>query len=129
MSMSVLMVVSVISALEILFILWSFNKHALKVFLGYKVYIDLLYGVGFSLYMMTTGTISGLIIAAFGGFFMTLTLSTAAAFFGYRQLKTINGKKVWIETAPTLTIEKVKQKSVELKDKVIDIKDRVMAAA
>ena len=129
MSMSVLMVVSVISALEILFILWSFNKHMLKVFLGYKVYVDLLYGVGFSLYMMTTGTVSGLIIAAFGGFFMTLTLSTAAAFFGYRQLKTINGKKVWVETAPTLTIEKVKQKSVELKDKVIDMKDRVMAAA
>lgn len=128
MSMSVLMVVSVISALEVLFILWSFNKHALKVFLGYKVYIDLLYGVGLSVYMMTTGTISGLIIAAFGGFFMTLTLATAAAFFGYRRLSTVNGKRVWIETAPTLTIEKVKSKSVDIKNKIIDFKTRALAA-
>ena len=128
MSMSVLMVVSVISALEILFILWSFNRHALKVFLGYKVYIDLLYGVGLSMYMMTTGTISGLIVAAFGGFFMTLTLTTAAAFFGYRKLSTVNGKRVWIETAPTLTIEKVKSKSVDVKNKIIDFKTRALAA-
>lgn len=128
MSMSVLMVVSVISALEILFILWSFNRHALKVFLGYKVYIDLLYGVGLSMYMMTTGTISGLIVAAFGGFFMTLTLTTAAAFFGYRKLSTVNGKRVWIETAPTLTIEKIKSKSVDIKNKIIDLKTRALAA-
>lgn len=127
MSMTILVTVSVISALEILFILWSFNKHALKVFLGYKVIIDLLYGVGLSVYMMTTGTISGLIIAAFGGFFMTLVLSSAAAIFGYRRLKTINGKRMWIETPPTCTIDNLKSGSVKLKDNVIKFKEKLVA--
>lgn len=100
--------VSVLTAVEVLFILSS-SEHALKAFLGYKLYVDLIYGVGLTLYMGLSGTISGVIIAAFSGFFMTLTLLLASKIIGYRKRKVLDdGKVVWVEYPPTLTVLSVK---------------------
>lgn len=108
MSTSILVMVSVLTAVEVLFILSS-SEHALKAFLGYKLYVDLIYGVGLTLYMGLSGTISGVIIAAFSGFFMTLTLLLASKIIGYRKRKVLDdGKVVWVEYPPTLTVLSVK---------------------
>ncbi len=108
MSTSILVMVSVLTAVEVLFILSS-SEHALKAFLGYKLYVDLIYGVGLTLYMGLSGTISGVIIAAFSGFFMTLTLLLASKIIGYRKRKVLDdGKVVWVEYPPTLTVSSVK---------------------
>lgn len=108
MSTSILVMVSVLTAVEVLFILSS-SEHALKAFLGYKLYVDLIYGVGLTLYMGLSGTISGVIIAAFSGFFMTLTLLLASKIIGYRKRKVLDdGRVVWVEYPPTLTVLSVK---------------------
>lgn len=100
--------VSVLTAVEVLFILSS-SEHALKAFLGYKLYVDLIYGVGLTLYMGLSGTISGVIIAAFSGFFMTMTLLLASKIIGYRKRKVLDdGRVVWVEYPPTLTVLSVK---------------------
>ena len=100
--------VSVLTAVEVLFILSS-SEHALKAFLGYKLYVELIYGVGLTLYMGLSGTISGVIIAAFSGFFMTLTLLLASKIIGYRKRKVLDdGRVVWVEYPPTITVLSVK---------------------
>ena len=125
MSITLLVVVSGITAAEALFILYSFNRHWLKVVLGYKSIIDVIYGLGLTAYMMTTGTLGGIVIAAFGGFIMTLSLAAAAKFFGYRKRVTLeDGRKVWEETAPTWTIDSIKIKFIETKDKFINWLDK-----
>ena len=109
MSTSILIVVSVLTAVEVLFILSS-SEHALKAFLGYKLYVDLIYGVGLTLYMGLSGTISGVIIAAFSGFFMTMTLLLASKIIGYRKRKVLDdGTVVWVEYPPTLTVSSTKE--------------------
>ena len=119
MSITLLVVVSGITAAEALFILYSFNKHWLKVILGYKSIIDVIYGLGLTAYMMTTGTLGGIVIAAFGGFIMTLSLAAAAKLFGYRKRVTLkDGTKVWEETAPAWTMDSIKDKFLETKDKL-----------
>ena len=108
MSTSILVMVSVLTAVEVLFILSS-SEHALKAFLGYKLYVDLIYGVGLTLYMGLSGTISGVIIAAVSGFFMTMTLLLASKIIGYRKRKVLDdGRVVWVEYPPTITVLSVK---------------------
>ena len=108
MSTSILVMVSVLTAVEVLFILSS-SEHALKAFLGYKLYVDLIYGVGLTLYMGLSGTISGVIIAAFSGFFMTLILLLASKIIGYRKRKVLDdGRVVWVEYPPTITVLSIK---------------------
>lgn len=121
MGTSLLVMVSVLSAVEILVVLASVSEHSLKVFLGYKIWADLIYGVGMMLYMGLSGTISGVIISTFAAFFMTCTLSLAAAIIGYRKRRTLlDGTKVWIEYPPTLTVKVVKEKSFALYNKAGD---------
>lgn len=115
-----LIIVSILSAVEIIVILASVDTHALKVFLGYKVFIDVFYGVGMTIYMGLSGTISGVVIATFAGFFMTVTLAVAASMIGYRRCKTLaDGTKVWVDYAPTLTVSSVKKM---MTDKVVAVK-------
>lgn len=133
MNTSLLIMVSVLSAVEILVVLASVSEHSLKVFLGYKIWADLIYGVGMMLYMGLSGTISGVIISTFAAFFMTCTLALAAAVLGYRKRRTLlDGTKVWIEYPPTLTIAVAKDKTFALYNKANDfvqeLKVKVKAA-
>lgn len=120
MSTTTLVVVSVLSAVEILVILASVDEHYLKVFLGYKMWVDLLYGVGVMLYMGLSGTISGVIISTFSAFFMTLTLAAAAAMIGYKKRKVLaDGTVIWINHPPKWTMSDLKEKAITLKDKTV----------
>jgi len=120
MSTTLLVVVSVLSAIEILVILASVDTHYLKTFLGYKMWVDLLYGVGIMLYMGLSGTISGVIISTFSAFFMTLTLTAAAMLIGYKKRKVLaDGTVIWINYPPKWTMSDLKEKVIILKDKTV----------
>lgn len=120
MGVTTLVVVSIISAAEVLFILNSVSSHALKMTLGQKVWIDVVYGMGMTIYMGLSGTISGVIIAAFSGFIMTLSLATAAGIVGTRKRKVLpNGKVIYIDYPPTITVNTIKTKALDLKDKAV----------
>lgn len=119
MGTSVLIMVSILSAVEVLFILSS-SEHVLKAFLGYKIWVDIVYGLGLTLYMGMTGTISGVAIAAFSGFFMTMTLLIASKVIGYRKRKMLDdGTFVWVEYSPTLTIQGVVSSTKGMMDKSV----------
>jgi len=125
-----LVIVSALSAAEVLFILNSISDHALKVTLGYKVYIDVIYGLGMTVYMGLSGTISGVVIAAFSGAMMTLSLAVAAALIGTRKRRTLaDGTVVWIDNPPSWTKDRIKQKAIELKDKAVSLKDQYLPQA
>lgn len=125
-----LVVVSALSAAEVLFILNSISNHALKVTLGKKLYIDILYGLGMTVYMGLSGTISGVVIAAFSGAMMTLSLAVAAALIGTRKRRTLaDGTVVWIDNPPSWTKDRIKQKAIELKDKAVSLKDQYLPQA
>ena len=120
MSTTLLVVVSVLSAIEILVILASVDTHYLKTFLGYKMWVDLLYGVGIMIYMGLSGTISGVIISTFSAFFMTLTLTAAAMLIGYKKRKVLaDGTIIWINYPPKWTLAELKIKATTIKDKAI----------
>lgn len=125
-----LVVVSALSAAEVLFILNSISDHALKVTLGHKVWIDVIYGLGMTVYMGLSGTISGVVIAAFSGAMMTLSLAVAAALIGTRKRRTLaDGTVVWIDNPPSWTKDRIKQKAIELKDKAVSLKDQYLPQA
>ena len=120
MGTTTLVVVSVLSAVEILVILASVDTHYLKTFLGYKMWVDLLYGVGIMIYMGLSGTISGVIISTFSAFFMTLTLTAAAMLIGYKKRKVLaDGTIIWINYPPKWTLSELKIKATTIKDKAI----------
>ena len=120
MGTTTLVVVSVLSAIEILVILASVDTHYLKTFLGYKMWVDLIYGVGIMLYMGLSGTISGVIISTFSAFFMTLTLTAAAMLIGYKKRKVLaDGTIIWINYPPKWTLSELKIKATTIKDKAI----------
>ena len=120
MSTTLLVVVSVLSAIEILVILASVDTHYLKTFLGYKIWVDLIYGVGIMIYMGLSGTISGVIISTFSAFFMTLTLTAAAMLIGYKKRKVLaDGTIIWINYPPKWTLSELKIKATTIKDKAI----------
>lgn len=130
MSIWTLVVVSALSAAEVLFILNSISDHALKVTLGHKVWIDVIYGLGMTVYMGLSGTISGVVIAAFSGAMMTLSLAVAAALIGTRKRRTLaDGTVVWIDNPPSWTKDRIKQKAIELKDKAVSLKDQYLPQA
>lgn len=120
MGTSTLIVVSVLSAIEILVILGSVDEHLLKVFLGNKLWIDLFYGLGVMIYMGLSGTISGVIISTFSAFFMTITLAAAANMIGYRKRKTLaDGTIIWVEYPAKWTVASIKKLMLTLKDKSV----------
>ena len=120
MSTTLLVVVSVLSAIEILVILASVDTHYLKTFLGYKMWVDLIYGGVIMIYMGLSGTISGVIISTFSAFFMTLTLAAAAMLIGYKKRKVLaDGTIIWINYPPKWTLSELKIKATTIKDKAI----------
>ena len=120
MGTTTLVVVSVLAAVEILVILASVDEHYLKAFLGYKMWVDLVYGLGVMFYMGLSGTISGVIISTFSAFFMTLTLTAAAMMIGYKKRKVLaDGTVIWINYPPKWTMFDLKVKAISLKDKAV----------
>lgn len=110
MSIGVLFLVGIISAFEFFYILYSMNETVFLTVLGYKAYIDAIFGFGITAYMALSGTISGVIIAAFSGLMFSGCLYLTYKFFGCR--KHIEGK--WVKFEPdwkfSLIIKKVKEK-------------------
>ena len=106
-----LVICSFLTTAEIFFILYSLNPHWLKVALGYSWVLDLTLGVGISLIMLSTGSVSGLIMSAISGAVLSFSLIAMKKLIGYRKLE--NG--VWYQYPPTLTKDNV----IKFKDKIV----------
>lgn len=108
---------SVLTCAEIYFILHSLDKHWLQATLGYKVYLDIIFSLGTTIYFALSGTISGVIMAAISGAVFSSSLILMQKVIGYRNLVKIHGEYVWVQYNPTITVKSVKDKLVEYKDK------------
>lgn len=128
MGVGTLVVCSVLTCAEVFFILHSLDKHWLKAVLGYKVYLDIVFGLGTTLYFALSGTISGVIMAAISGAVFSFSLVFMQKLIGYRKLQNENGKRVWVDYKPTITISSVKNGILGLKDKTTNLIEQVKAA-
>lgn len=112
-------IVSVISALEAMVIVRAFGKSKLRTVLGYKVWIDIVYGFGFTAWSIMQGSVSAFIMASLSGFAMTLILSFFAGVYGYRRYeKQKDGTKAWVEYESTITVKSLKTKFNSLMTKL-----------
>ena len=106
MSMTTLLIVGFLTAAEFMYILRSLNETLFLTALGYKAWVDLVFGLGTTVYFATTGTISGIVIAAFAGIMFSLCLYCTAKLFGTR--KRIKGQ--WVITQPEWSLSSMKEK-------------------
>lgn len=115
MSFLTMFVVGAISAFEFFYILYSFDKTIFLTVLGYKVYIDAIFGFGITAYMALSGTISGVVIASISGLIFTGVLYVTHKVFGDRKWN--SKEKKWVVTEPKWKIEEMKAKAKTLLSK------------
>lgn len=114
MGVGTLVICSFLSAIQILYLFYSIDKHYLKVALGYKWVVDLIFTGAIMLTCLTSGTISGVILSIISGLSITIALVLARKAYGYRKLELVSGKKVWVEYPPTIN----KKSLLGLKDSI-----------
>ena len=115
MSLLTMFVVGAISAFEFFYILYSFNKTVFLTVLGYKVYVDAIFGFGITAYMALSGTISGIVIAAMSGLIFTGVLYVTHKLFGDRKWN--SKEKKWVINNPEWKVEDIKAKAKSLLSK------------
>lgn len=115
MSFLTMFVVGAISAFEFFYILYSFDKTVFLTVLGYKVYIDAIFGFGITAYMALSGTISGVVIASISGLIFTGVLYVTHKVFGDRKWN--SKEKKWVVTEPKWKTEEIKAKAKTLLSK------------
>ena len=87
-------VVGLLGAFEVVNLL-RLNNKLFKTILGYSWIPEIILSVGLPALAATTSAISGIIIAAVTGFFITLTLEVCKKVVGTRKYKRKQG---WVET-------------------------------
>lgn len=115
MSLLTMFVVGAISAFEFFYILYSFDKAVFLTVLGYKVYVDAIFGFGITAYMALSGTISGIVIAAMSGLIFTGVLYVTHKLFGDRKWN--SKEKKWVINNPEWKVEDIKAKAKSLLSK------------
>lgn len=85
MSLTTLIIAGLITSGEILYILHDMNREWFLTALGYKAYVDLVCGIGMTIYFAMSGTISGVVLAAIAGATLSLSLYCSKKIFGYRK--------------------------------------------
>lgn len=115
MSFLTMFVVGAISAFEFFYILYSFDKTIFLTVLGYKVYIDAIFGFGITAYMALSGTISGVVIASISGLIFTGVLYVTHKVFGDRKWN--SKEKKWVMSEPKWKLEEMKAKAQTLLSK------------
>lgn len=92
------------SSIEIISILYQFSPKVLKTVLGYAVWVEIFFSVGLTAMFMTTGTVSGMIIATLTGLFAAAIMQSTKYIIGYRRYTKdpVTGKRRWIEYEGTV---------------------------
>lgn len=86
-------------AFELISILYQFSPKILKTVLGYAVYVEIFFSIGLTALFMTTGTISGMLIATLTGLFVAAMMHITRSIIGYRKYvkDPVTGKRSWKE--------------------------------
>lgn len=94
-------VVGALGAFEIINLLRQAGDKAFKTVLGYVWIPEIILSIGLPALAATTGTISGVVIAAVAGFMITMTLMVCKKVVGTRKRvkNPTTGKKEWKETS------------------------------
>ena len=94
-------VVGALGCFEIINLLRQAGNKAFKTVLGYVWIPEIILSIGLPALAATTGTISGVVIAAVSGFMITMTLMVCKKVIGTRKRvkNPITGKKEWKETS------------------------------
>ena len=102
-----IIVVGALSAFEILNLLRQAGNKTFKTILGYVWIPEIILSIGLPALAALTGTISGVVIAAFSGFMITMALMVAKKVVGTRKYvkNETTGKREWVEYEGTLTVE------------------------
>ena len=85
MGTTTMVIVGFLTAFEFLYIIYSMNQDYLLIALGYKMYLDTIFGLGTTVYFALSGTIAGIAIAAYSGAIFSLSLYLAAKVLGYKK--------------------------------------------
>ena len=93
-------VIGALGAFEVVNLLRVGPDKFFKTVLGYAWIPEIILSIGLPALAATTGTISGVAIAAVSGFMITLTLISCKKIVGYRKYKKnpVTGKREWVET-------------------------------
>ena len=93
-------VVGALSAFEIINLLKQAGNKTFKTILGYVWIPEIILSIGLPALAALTGTISGVVIAAFSGFMITMALMVAKKVVGTRKYvkNETTGKREWVET-------------------------------
>ena len=93
-------VVGALGAFEILNLLRQAGNKTFKTILGYVWIPEIILSIGLPALAALTGTISGVVIAAFSGFMITMALMVAKKVVGTRKYvkNETTGKREWVET-------------------------------
>lgn len=94
-------IVGALGAFEIINLLRQAGDKAFKTVLGYVWIPEIILSIGLPALAATTGTISGVVIAAVAGFMITMTLMVCKKVVGTRKRvkNPTTGKKEWKETS------------------------------
>lgn len=120
MPVTTICICGLITAVQLVYVFYSFNPHYLKVALGYKAYVDLFFSLGMTVYFAMSGTISGILLSTISGAILSLGLYACRRAYGYRRLETINGEKKWVEYPSDWTIASTKQWLLSMKEKAVN---------
>ena len=95
-----IIVVGALSAFEIINLLKQAGNKTFKTILGYVWIPEIILSIGLPALAALTGTISGVVIAAFSGFMITMALMVAKKVVGTRKYvkNETTGKREWVET-------------------------------
>ena len=93
-------IVGALSCFEIINLLRQAGTKAFKTVLGYVWIPEIILSIGLPALAATTGTISGVVIAAVAGFMITMTLMVCKKVIGTRKYvkNERTGKREWVET-------------------------------
>ena len=125
MSLTLMTIVGLLTAVEFLYIIWSLDNTLLLKALGYKMYLDIVFGLGTTVYFAMTGTISGVAIAAISGAIFSLSLLVASKVCG--SMKFDKESQEWIKHEPEWNVTTITSWFSSLQGKALRLTQNVKA--
>lgn len=113
-------IASAISAFELFNIMQKFGNKALKLMLGYDVWVEIFFSIVLGVAAAATGAISAFVIAMVTGFFITIAIHIVKHTQGYAKYvkNPVTGKREYTEFSGVSFAEFVRQGGLKWFNKV-----------
>lgn len=94
----VVVIMSGLTAFEVINLLRQTGDKAFKTFLGYAWIVEIICSLVLPAIAMTTGALTAVLISIVAGTMVTATLEVLKRTVGTRKYKKVNGKRTWVES-------------------------------